>query len=107
MDSNYIPPKYYVYILKCADGSFYTGKTNNLPRRLLQHNGELINGARYTRYRRPVELVYYEEYLTNGLSCHREREIKMMNHAQKQDLIYYENRRTNNRWLKRNEIYHQ
>lgn len=90
-----------MYILKCSDGTFYTGKTNDLPRRLLQHNGELINGAQYTRTRRPVELVFYEEYLTNGLACQREKEIKQMSHREKDDLIYCRNQKINNKWLNR------
>ena len=97
----YLPKKYFVYIVKCADGTFYTGKTNDLPRRLLQHNGELINGAKYTRSRRPVELVFYEEYLTNALACQREREIKQYNRHEKMDLIYCHNQKINNSWLHR------
>jgi putative endonuclease len=101
MINNYVPKKFYVYIVKCSDGTFYTGKTNDLPRRLLQHNGELINGARYTRTRRPVELMFYEEYLTNGLACQREQEIKHLSHDEKNDLIYYRNQKINNQWLHR------
>ena len=53
--------KYYVYILECADKSFYVGCTNNLEKRLLQHNGSK-SGAHYTKIRRPVKLVYSEKY---------------------------------------------
>ena len=101
MLTNYLPKKYYVYIVKCSDGTFYTGKTNDLPRRLLQHNGELINGAKYTRSRRPVELVFYENHLTNKLACQREAEIKRMNKKTKLNLIYYHNQKINNQWLNR------
>jgi putative endonuclease len=99
--SGYLPKKYYVYIVKCADGTYYTGKTNDLPRRLLQHNGELINGAKYTRTRRPVELVFYEECLSNRYACQREWEIKQMSHREKESLIYCHNQNINSSWLKR------
>ena len=59
--------KGYMYILECADGSFYTGSTKNLEKRLLEHQGlaedhEDSRGSYYTRVRRPVKLVYYEEH---------------------------------------------
>lgn len=92
----YLPKKYYVYIVKCADGTYYTGKTIDIPRRLLQHNGELINGAKYTRSRRPVELMLYEECLTNKYACQREYEIKQLTRSEKEDLIYAHNQKTNN-----------
>lgn len=91
--SDYIPKKYFVYIVKCADGTYYTGKTIDLPKRLLQHNGELVNGAKYTRSRRPVELVIYEEYLTNELACQREEEIKQMHRSEKEDFINRNNKK--------------
>ena len=81
------PKKYFVYIVKCADGTFYTGKTTDLPRRLLQHNGELINVAKYIRSRRPVKLMFYEGTLTNSLASQREYEIKQLSHSKKEDLI--------------------
>lgn len=62
--------------MRCSDGTLYTGITNNLERRLLQHNGKLLGGARYTRIRRPVELVYIEKYETRKEACKREWEIK-------------------------------
>lgn len=97
------PTKYYVYIVRCIDGTYYTGKTIDLPRRLLQHNGELINGARYTSSRRPVKLMFYEEYLTNRFACQREREIKKFSPSEKEDLIYCHNQKINNSWLHRNQ----
>ena len=48
---------YYVYILECGDGTFYTGITTDVKRRLRQHNGEIVGGAKYTAARRPVELL--------------------------------------------------
>jgi putative endonuclease len=65
--------KGFVYILLCADGSFYTGSTNDLERRMLEHqNGE---GANHTRKRLPVELVYTEEYDRIDEAYYRERQI--------------------------------
>ncbi len=66
----------HVYIVKCKDGIFYTGITNNLERRLKQHNGELRGGAKYTEYRRPVELVYAKKYPTRSKAAKREWVIK-------------------------------
>ncbi len=75
----------YVYILRCSDGTLYTGWTNNLERRLEAHNsGE---GAKYTRSRRPVELVYSEAYVTKSEAMSREAEIKKMRRAEKLMLI--------------------
>ena len=48
---------YYVYILQCFDGSFYTGITTDIKRRIRQHNGEILGGAKYTAARRPVHLL--------------------------------------------------
>lgn len=95
------PSAYYTYIVKCADGTYYTGKTSNLPRRLLQHNGELVGGAKYTRTRRPVELVFYEQYVTHAFACHREAEIKHLSHQEKEALIYGHNQQINNTCLHR------
>lgn len=79
---------YHVYIVKCSDGSLYTGITSDLERRLQQHNGERWGGARYTRGRGPVEIVYIEKYKTRSEASKREYYIKhTLNHQQKQDLI--------------------
>lgn len=73
------------YILECRDHSLYTGWTNDLDRRLKQHNaGE---GARYTRSRRPVKLVYYEIHQTKEEAMKREYAIKRLTRAQKLALI--------------------
>lgn len=66
---------YFVYILECADQSLYTGCTNNLKKRLKQHN-ESKWGAHYTKIRRPVKLVYSEEFKTLVKARRREKEIK-------------------------------
>ena len=78
----------HVYIVKCSDGSLYTGITNDLERRLRQHNGELWGGAKYTHSKGPVELMYIEKYMTRSEAAKREYEIKhTLNHQQKMDLI--------------------
>ena len=74
-------------MVECSDGSYYTGKTNNIERRIKQHNGLLPGGAKYTEVRRPVRLVHYEQYTTNKFACHREAEIKRLTHQQKKHLI--------------------
>jgi putative endonuclease len=66
---------YYVYILKCADNTLYTGITTELERRIDEHNGS-DKGAKYTRVRRPVSLVYSEEYSDRSSASKREYEIK-------------------------------
>lgn len=82
------PYPYHVYIVKCIDGTFYTGITNDLERRLQQHNGERRGGARYTRNRGPVELVYIQKFKTRGEAAEREYEIKhTLNREQKVELI--------------------
>ena len=60
----------YVYILRCADGSLYTGWTNDLEKRVKTHSAG--KGAKYTKNRLPVELVYYEEYEEKGEALSRE-----------------------------------
>jgi putative endonuclease len=74
----------YCYILECADGTYYTGWTTDPRRREHQHN--LGRGARYTRTRRPVRLVYLEEQPDRPAAMRRERRLKMLNHAQKRAL---------------------
>ena len=66
---------YYVYILRCADESLYTGIATELERRVDEHNHS-EKGAKYTRTRRPVKLVYYEVYETRSLASRREYYIK-------------------------------
>jgi putative endonuclease len=66
---------YYVYILKCSDDSLYVGSTNDLERRVLQHNNSK-KGAHYTKIRRPVTLLYSEEFPSLKEARKREAEIK-------------------------------
>lgn len=75
-----------MYIVRCADDSLYTGITTDIDRRLLEHN-EGKTGSRYTRARRPVDLVYAELAETRSSASKREAEIKRLNHKQKLLLI--------------------
>ena len=77
---------YSVYLLECADGTLYTGSTNNLKKRLRMHNTP-ASGAKYTRSRRPVKLVFSEGGLAFGQARSREAEIKRMTRKQKLDLL--------------------
>lgn len=76
----------YTYILRCADGTYYCGWTNNLDRRLKAHNEG--KGAKYTRSRRPVALVYYEAFSTKEEAMRREYEIKQLPRKKKEELIF-------------------
>lgn len=76
---------YWVYILRCADGTLYTGCTNDLSRRLAAHNAG--KGAKYTRSRRPVELVYREEVPDKSAALRREAAIKGLRRGEKLALI--------------------
>ncbi len=79
-----------MYLLKCANDSLYCGITNNLEKRLRQHNGELKGGAKYTRANAPCELVYQEEFIDRSSASKREYEIKQMNRESKLLLINHE-----------------
>lgn len=74
--------KHFVYILKCADDTLYAGATNDLEKRLLQHNTSK-QGAHYTKIRRPVKLVYSEECVDLAQARRREAEIKRMTRQDK------------------------
>lgn len=75
---------YYVYILLCGDGSYYTGYTNDLKARLEMHREG--RGSKYTRTRRPERIVYVEEFESRSEAMRREIEIKNLSHTEKQDL---------------------
>lgn len=75
----------YTYLLRCADGSLYCGWTNRLAARVAAHNAG--QGAKYTKSRRPVELVYFEEFSTKREAMRREWEIKRLTRAQKAALV--------------------
>ena len=76
----------YTYIVKCSDETLYTGWTNNLKKRLEAHNSG--KGAKYTKTRRPVELVYFEEYDTKQEAMKREYAIKQLSRKKKLALIH-------------------
>jgi putative endonuclease len=77
----------YVYIVQCSNGGLYTGITNNLRRRIKQHNGIFKGGARYTKMHRPVFLQHIERYPTRKEARHRELLIKKIKHNEKLELI--------------------
>ena len=81
------PPrkKWFVYILECRDGTFYTGITTNLERRERQHNDG--KGARYTRMRRPVMLLYSERCKNRSEASIREAELKSLSRADKKKAV--------------------
>ena len=78
---------YKIYILKCSDNTLYTWITNNLKKRLRQHNWEILGGAKYTLSRKPVKLVYFEEAENRSIASKREYEIKKMSRKKKLELI--------------------
>ena len=78
---------WYVYLIECADGSLYTGSTTDVERRLRQHNGELAGGARYTRVRRPVALLWRHCVPDRSAALRLEVRIKGLNRRQKMALI--------------------
>lgn len=71
--------------MQCSDGTYYTGWTNNLQNRVATHNSG--KGAKYTRARLPVQLVYYEEYTTKSEAMKRECAIKRLSRKEKEKLI--------------------
>ncbi len=77
------PAAWWVYILRCADGSLYTGITTDTRRRVAEHNGDSARGARYTRGRRPVELVYAEMAASRVAAARREAAIKRLDRPRK------------------------
>jgi putative endonuclease len=78
---------WFVYILRCADNSLYTGVTTDLDKRLKQHNGIEKNGAKYTRGRQPVKLVYQENSSSRAAAYKREHAIKSLKKSEKERLI--------------------
>lgn len=75
-----------VYILKCADGTFYTGITTDLQRRIEEHNSSAL-GAKYTKGRGPVEVVYAEKFKNRSLASKEENRIKKLTRNEKLELI--------------------
>ncbi|ERS92306.1 MULTISPECIES: GIY-YIG nuclease family protein [Staphylococcus] len=77
--------EHYIYIVRCKDGTLYTGYTNNVQARIEKHNAG--KGAKYTKTRRPVVLLYQEGYETKSEAMKREYEIKTFTRTQKLQLI--------------------
>ena len=77
--------KWFVYILRCRDGSLYTGITKDVRRRCEQHNAG--TASRYTRSRLPVALVYHERHVSRSLALKREAAIKAMSRLEKESLV--------------------
>lgn len=75
-----------VYIVQCSDDTLYTGICRNVQRRVHEHN-KLKSAARYTRVRRPVQLVYQEQLASRSAAAQREYRIKKLNTEKKRDLI--------------------
>jgi len=76
---------WYLYILKCIDGSFYTGVTKDLDRRIKMHNNG--TASRYTRSRRPVHLIYQEQCIGRAMALTRECAVKSLPKKKKMDLV--------------------
>jgi putative endonuclease len=77
---------WFVYLVECCDKTLYCGTTNNLNKRLHAHNN-LKSGAKYTRTRRPVKLIYFESFATKSLAMRREYAIKNLSKVEKQNLV--------------------
>ncbi len=78
----------YTYIVRCSDGSLYTGWTYDLEARVAEHNGK--NGAKYTRARQPVELVYSEKHASKQEAMQREYAIKQLPRSKKLELVIHD-----------------
>jgi len=77
--------RYYVYILLCKNGSYYTGYAKDVKHRIKQHKKG--QGARYTRMHEPEKIVYVEEFNSRRKAMEREREIKSLSHSKKRRLV--------------------
>ena len=86
MEKELAKNKYFVYILECADQTLYVGSTNDIERRLHQHN-HLKSGAHYTKIRRPVVLRFHKKYKTYAKAREIEGELKRLTRAEKLQLI--------------------
>lgn len=78
---------YFVYIIQCADDTLYTGITTDLDRRINEHNSSKL-GAKYTKVRRPVKLVYSKEFENRSEASKEESRIKKLSRTEKLNLIY-------------------
>lgn len=80
---------FYTYIIECSDGTFYIGKTTDLTRRIRQHNGEIVGGAKYTRGRRPVKLLYSQKFNTLSEALKNEFYLKSLSRNEKEKIITF------------------
>lgn len=87
LDEEELMSTWYVYIVRCSDNTLYTGVTKDLERRMSEHNADDRLGARYTKSRRPVTLVYAEASESRSAASKREVEIKRLTKKQKEFLI--------------------
>jgi putative endonuclease len=89
MDEVSVKKSWYVYILRCADGSLYTGVTTDVTRRVKEHNGEGAKGkgAKYTKAHRPVELAYQEPVATRSEAQIREAQLRKLPKLEKEKLL--------------------
>ncbi len=76
---------YFIYILLCKGGSFYTGSTNDIKKRLKAHSEG--QGAKYTKSHKPIKLIYSEEFSSKGEALQREYEIKSLSRKKKEELV--------------------
>lgn len=78
---------YYFYVVRCSDNSLYCGQTNNLDKRIKEHNSGKSRSAKYTKGRRPVRLIYSEKYQTLQEAMKRETEVKKFTKTKKEWLV--------------------
>jgi putative endonuclease len=79
--------RWFVYMIRCRDGTLYTGITRDVERRVEEHNGRGSRGAKYTRARRPVRLVHQEAVTSRSLALRREAGIRKLSRPEKEALI--------------------
>ena len=80
---------HYLYFLKCSDGTMYSGVTTDLKRRVAEHNSSKL-GAKYTRSRRPVKLVYSKKFKDRSAAQKAEYKIKLLSHEEKLQLVEWQ-----------------
>lgn len=78
---------YFFYIVRCSDNSLYSGQTNNIENRIKEHNSSNSRSAKYTKIRRPVQLVYFEKFETLREAMRREWQVKKWTKAKKEALV--------------------
>ncbi|MCH8163422.1 MAG: GIY-YIG nuclease family protein [Proteobacteria bacterium] len=78
---------WFVYIVRCADNTLYTGIAKDVERRILEHNSDDISGAKYTKARRPVALVYQEACDSRSAASKREYEIRQLGRKGKEEIL--------------------